>query len=95
MSNAGPSNPLQHMGLSTRFCFLPQILVCHALCMQEVNALTRLHVCARSSQPWLLADAIRTKIAQWLSGRVLDSRQGGRGFEPHWRHCVVSLSKTH
>ena len=27
--------------------------------------------------------------AQWLSGRVLDSRLKGRGFEPHWRHCVV------
>ena len=33
--------------------------------------------------------------AQWLSGRVLDSRQKGRRFEPHRRHCVVSLSKTH
>ena len=32
--------------------------------------------------------------AQWLSGRVLDSRPKGRGFEPHWRHCVVSLSKN-
>ena len=32
--------------------------------------------------------------AQWLSGRVLDSRSKGRGFEPHWRHCVVSLSKN-
>ena len=31
--------------------------------------------------------------AQWLSGRVLDSRLRGRGFEPHRRHCVVSLSK--
>ena len=31
---------------------------------------------------------------QWLSGRVLDSRPKGRGFEPHWRHCVVSLSKN-
>ena len=20
---------------------------------------------------------------------------GGFGFEPHWHHCVVSLSKTH
>ena len=29
--------------------------------------------------------------AQWLSGRVLDSRPKGRGFEPHWRHCVVVL----
>ena len=24
--------------------------------------------------------------AQWLSGRVLDSRQKGRGVEPHRRH---------
>ena len=32
--------------------------------------------------------------AQWLSGRVLDSRPKGRGFEPHRRHCVVSLSKS-
>ena len=32
--------------------------------------------------------------AEWLSGRVLDSRPRGRGFEPHWRHCVVSLSKN-
>ena len=33
--------------------------------------------------------------AQWLSGTVLYSRSRGRGFEPHRRHCVVSLSKTH
>ena len=32
--------------------------------------------------------------AQWLSGRTLDSRLKGRGFEPHQRHCVVSLSKN-
>ena len=32
---------------------------------------------------------------QWLSGRVLDLRPRGRGFLPHQRHCVVSLSKTH
>ena len=31
--------------------------------------------------------------AQWLSGKVLDSRPRGRGFEPHQRHCIVSLSK--
>ena len=29
--------------------------------------------------------------AQWLSGRVLDSRRKGSGFEPHRRHCVVVL----
>ena len=33
--------------------------------------------------------------AQWLSGRVLDSKPRGRGFMPHLRHWVVSLSKTH
>ena len=33
--------------------------------------------------------------AQWLSGRVLDSRPRGCVFEPHECHCVVSLSKTH
>ena len=32
--------------------------------------------------------------AQWLSGRVLDSRPRGRGFESNRRHCVVSLSKN-
>ena len=32
--------------------------------------------------------------AQWLRGRVLDSRPKGRGFEPHGPHCVVSLSKN-
>ena len=26
--------------------------------------------------------------AQWLSGRVLDLRPRGRGFDSHWRHCV-------
>ena len=31
--------------------------------------------------------------AQWLSGRVLDSRPKGSGFEPHRRHCVVVLEQ--
>ena len=31
--------------------------------------------------------------AQWLIGRVLDSRPKGRGFEPHRRHCVVVLEQ--
>ena len=35
-----------------------------------------------------------TQGVQWLSGRVLDSRPRGRRFEPHQRHCVVSLSKN-
>ena len=31
--------------------------------------------------------------AQWLSGRVLDSRPKGHGSEPHRRHCVVVLEQ--
>ena len=31
--------------------------------------------------------------AQWLNGRVLDSRLRGHGFEPHWRLCVVVLEQ--
>ena len=33
------------------------------------------------------------KGAQWLSGRVLDSRPRGHGFEPHRRHSVVVLEQ--
>ena len=32
--------------------------------------------------------------AQWLSGRVLDTRPRGRRFEPHRPQCHVSLSKN-
>ena len=42
----------------------------------------------------LVLDQIYYMGAQWLSGRVLDSRPKGCGFEPHQRHCVVSLSKN-
>ena len=35
------------------------------------------------------------KGAQWLSGRVLDSRLKSHGFEPHRRHCVVVLKQRH
>ena len=38
--------------------------------------------------------ALLFKGAQWLSGRVLDSRPDGSGFVPYRRHCVVSLSKN-
>ena len=32
--------------------------------------------------------------SHWRSGRVLDWRPKGCRFEPHRRHCVVSLSKN-
>ena len=40
-------------------------------------------------------NAVNEMGAQWLSGRVLVSRSIGYWFEPHRRHCIVSLSKTH
>ena len=36
----------------------------------------------------------KTHGVQWLSGRVLDSRPRGTGFEPHRRHSP-HVSKTH
>ena len=36
-----------------------------------------------------------TKKVRESSGKVLDSGPRGRRFEPHLRHCVMSLSKTH
>ena len=39
---------------------------------------------------WLKTSAVG---AQWLSGRVLDSRPRGCGFELHQCHCVVVLEQ--
>ena len=33
--------------------------------------------------------------AQWLSGRVLDLRQRGRMFEPHWPSLSCVLEQEH
>ena len=43
----------------------------------------------------VLSDLPQFMGVQWLSGRALDSRSRGREIEPHQRHCLVSLSKTH
>ena len=57
-------------------------------CSKKIfSPVTLIHTgCALLSIPYL--------GAQWLSGRVLDSRPKGRRFEPHRRHCIVSLSKN-
>ena len=41
----------------------------------------------------ILSYDIKINGAQWLSGRVLDSRPRGHWFEPHRRHCVVVLEQ--
>ena len=44
---------------------------------------------------YIYANTCTTDVAgaQWLSGRVLDSRPRGRRFEPHQRHCAVILEQ--
>ena len=42
---------------------------------------------------WSICFIFHVHRAQWLSGRVLDSRPKGRRFEPHQRHCVVVLEQ--
>ena len=59
-----------------------------------VKSVTILHDCPVKILPYLSFYRLG-KGAQWLSGRVLDLRPRGHGFEPHRHHCVVSLSKTH
>ena len=41
----------------------------------------------------LLIDQSSNQGAQWLSGRVLDSRPRGRRIEPNRRHWVVVLEQ--
>ena len=42
---------------------------------------------------WMGHSVSQTQFGE-RTGRVLDSRPKGHGFEPHRRHCVVSLSKN-
>ena len=55
------------------FIYIPTSIVRTAM------ALTRLRICAASSEPSLFVNvnALSTKVTQWLSGRVLDSRPKG------------------
>ena len=43
---------------------------------------------------WVYMDIYLNPLLTWISGRVLDSRWRGCGFEPHRRLCFVSFSKT-
>ena len=62
-----------------------------------------MHLCIKGSAYYYFKDSHLGNMAWWLksadalnfelSGRVLDSRTRGRGFEPHWQHCVVVLEQ--
>ena len=42
----------------------------------------------------LIKLAMTTLCEEECGGKVLDLRSRGSRFEPHWSHCIVSLSKT-
>ena len=53
----------------------------------------RLSWCCRSSRSWRFYFTASGWGAQWLGGRVLDSRPKGRGFQPHRLHGIVVLEQ--
>ena len=64
-------------------------MLAYQVCSNYDPKLTLTYLTSRSN---LLPNAYK-KGAQWLSGRVLDSRPRDRKFEPHRRHCVVVLAQ--
>ena len=64
-------------------------------CLRNKNANFQLHTLSCPGSNLIMDQYDWKKMgAQWLSGRVLDSRPKRRGFKPHLQHCVVSLSKN-
>ena len=73
----------------TRFC--PYKWKCQVM---WINQMQLTHLKRNKTTFGYLFIYLIKKGVQWLSGRVLDSRPRGRGFEPHQHHCYVSLSKN-
>ena len=67
-------------------CMLYLIEICHEYPQKKHNYTAHIHEIFPQTH-------YDSHGAQWLSGRVLDSRPKGRGFEPHRRHCVVVLEQ--
>ena len=61
---------------------------------EDPDKIAASHSISLGSALYAKIKSIFTEGAQWLSGRVLDLRPRGHGFEPHRRHCVVSLRKN-
>ena len=56
--------------------------------------LSRVRLVSRNFVICLHCISFVSRGVERLSGRVLNPRSWGCGLEPHWRHCIVSLSKT-
>ena len=76
--------------MDPRSYILPELIWVQTVC-KDYHQTTNVTIGRRVA----LCRLILTLGAQWLSGRVLDSRSKGGRFEPHRRHCGVSLSNTH
>ena len=90
------------MGILCLSLFCYALLFVHssfAIILKRKSELVALHLlsygCLVTVNVLWLFPTVLWEGAQWLSGRVFDLRPRGCGFEPHQRHCVVSLSKTH
>ena len=72
------------------------VCLCFKRCKQYGPCLIRVHSVSSydNIKSEVNLEYMQLRGAQWLSGRVLDSRSRGCGFEPLWGHWVVSLSKT-
>ena len=94
----------EHSALLSTFIKLPFSIKIFVLFIFKWIVETGITVCTFS-----LEFTLPLRDVQWLSGikdiskhfiassfklGQLDSRWRGCGFEPHQRHCVVSLSKT-
>ena len=55
--------------------------------------IAQIHIASFTSMFFSVKYLTGCQGAQWLNGRVLDSRPKGRGFEPQRRHCVVVLEQ--
>ena len=62
--------------------------------VEENGSRLKLQNVAMSSR-LTVVNIVKKRGAQWLSGRVRESRPRGSGLKPHRRHYVASLTKTH
>ena len=60
---------------------------------KQVTTILKCFIDTYTNTLWMCLFIAYCVGAQWLSGRVLDSRPKGRGFEPHRRNCVVVLEQ--
>ena len=87
---------------SNRSAKLITVVLCTSLTIINCKTLSNNHINLRRWIVQPLCFILNNKYAhhnaelgaQWLSGRVLDSKPRGHRFEPHWRHCVVVLEQN-